>query len=200
MKIENGEKLLFIGDSVTDDNRARPVGEGNNAALGNGFVRLIDAYLAAEYPERNIHVVNMGVSGNTSRDLVERWESDVTAQNPDWVVLCIPQRAVPLDEYRKNLNSLADATRAKTIWMTPYYLEPNETDAMRKRMDEYRAAMKEIAAERGIPCIDLQEEFVHILQYRYPAFITWDRIHPGMVGSVIIAKAFLREIGFGRGR
>ena len=70
MKIENGEKLLFIGDSVTDDNRARPVGEGNNAALGNGFVRLIDAYLAAEYPERNIHVVNMGVSGNTSRDLV----------------------------------------------------------------------------------------------------------------------------------
>ncbi|MFQ7078929.1 MAG: hypothetical protein ACLRSW_13880 [Christensenellaceae bacterium] len=27
MKIENGEKLLFIGDSVTDDNRARPVGE-----------------------------------------------------------------------------------------------------------------------------------------------------------------------------
>ena len=42
MKIENGEKLLFIGDSVTDDNRARPVGEGNNAALGNGFVRLID--------------------------------------------------------------------------------------------------------------------------------------------------------------
>ena len=52
MKIENGEKLLFIGDSVTDDNRARPVGEGNNAALGNGFVRLIDAYLAAEYPCR----------------------------------------------------------------------------------------------------------------------------------------------------
>ena len=89
MKIENGEKLLFIGDSVTDDNRARPVGEGNNAALGNGFVRLIDAYLAAEYPERNIHVVNMGVSGNTSRDLVERWDRDVTAQNPDWVVLCI---------------------------------------------------------------------------------------------------------------
>lgn len=31
-------------------------------------------------------------------------------------------------------------------------------------------------------------------------FITWDRIHPGMVGSVIIAKAFLREIGFERGR
>lgn len=214
MKIENGEKLLFIGDSVTDDNRARPVGEGNNAALGNGFVRLIDAYLAAEYPERNIHVVNMGVSGNTSRNLVERWKSDVTAQNPDWVVLCIgfndvwrqfdtpciPQWAVSLDEYRKNLNALADATTAKTIWMTPYYLEPNENDAMRKRMDEYRAAMKEIAAERGIPCIDLQEKFVHILQYRYPAFITWDRIHPGMVGSVIIAKAFLREIGFEQGR
>ena len=214
MLLEDGQKILFAGDSVTDDGRARPVGEGNWAALGNGFVRLIDSCLAAEYPERKIHTVNMGISGNTSRDLLARWETDVNALKPDWVVLCIgfndvwrqfdspaiSEWAVSPQEYANNLRRMAENTKAKMIWMTPYYLESNTEDAMRKRMDEYRAAMKEIAAERGIPCIDLQEEFVHILQYRYPAFITWDRIHPGMVGSVIIAKAFLREIGFGRGR
>ena len=210
MLIENGQKILFAGDSVTDDGRARPVGEGFSSALGNGFVRLIDSYLTVDYPERLIHTVNMGVSGNTSRDLLARWDTDVNALNPDWVVLCIgfndvwrqfdlpglPEQAVFPEEYRSNLNKMADKTKARMIWMTPYYLELNESDAMRKRMDEYGAIMKEEAKKRGIPCIDLQEKFRHLLENRYPASITWDRVHPGWVGSVVIARAFLKEIGF----
>ena len=182
MLIENGQKIVFAGDSVTDDGRVRPIGEGGSAALGNGYVRLIDAYFSVDYPERFIHTVNMGISGNTSRDLAARWETDVNALNPDWVVMCIgfndvwrqfdlptiPESGVSPEEYRANLNKMADATKAKMIWMTPYYLEPNKEDAMRKRMDEYRAVMKEEAAKRGIPCIDLQEKFAHILKYRYP--------------------------------
>ena len=51
------------------------------------------------------------------------------------------------------------------IWMTPYYLELNENDPMRRRMDEYGAICKEEAAKRGIPCIDLQETFAEILRH-----------------------------------
>jgi len=210
MLIQDGQKIIFAGDSVTDDGRARPIGQGLHNSLGNGYVRLIDAYFNTDYPERRIHTVNMGISGNTSRDLLNRWETDVNALNPDWVVVCIgfndvwrqfdaptiPEYAVSPEEYRANLAKLADATTAKMIWMTPYYLEANKDDAMRSRMDEYGAIMKEEAAKRGIPCIDLQEKFAHILRYRYPAYITWDRVHPGITGSVIIARAFLKEIGF----
>ena len=32
---------------------------------------------------------NSGVSGNTSRDLLQRFDSDVVALNPDWVSICI---------------------------------------------------------------------------------------------------------------
>ncbi len=210
MLLEDGQKILFAGDSVTDDGRARPVGEGNWAALGNGFVRLIDSCLAAEYPERKIHTVNMGISGNTSRDLLARWETDVNALKPDWVVLCIgfndvwrqfdspavSEWAVSPQEYADNLRRMAENTKAKMIWMTPYYLETNTEDAMRKRMDEYGGIMKKIAAEKGIPCIDLQKKFERLLKYRYPAYITWDRVHPGAVGSVVIARAFLETVGF----
>lgn len=209
MIIEDGQKILFAGDSVTDAGRARPIGEGGLASLGSGFVQLIDVHFNVDYPERRIHTVNMGISGNTSRDLLARWETDVNALKPDWVVLCIgfndvwrqfdrpcvPEASVSPEEYRENLNKIADATSARMIWMTPYYLEPNKEDAMRKRMDEYGAIMKEEAAKRGIPCIDLQEEFADILKYRYPAYITWDRVHPGPVGSLVIARAFFREIG-----
>lgn len=127
MLLEDGQKILFAGDSVTDDGRARPVGEGNWAALGNGFVRLIDSCLAAEYPERKIHTVNMGISGNTSRDLLARWETDVNALKPDWVVLCIgfndvwrqfdspaiSEWAVSPQEYANNLRRMAENTRQK---------------------------------------------------------------------------------------
>ena len=66
---------------------------------------------------------------------------------------------------------------------------------MRRRMDEYGAIMKEEAAKRGILCVDLQESFAEILKHRYPAFITWDRVHPGWIGSMVIARAFLRAVG-----
>lgn len=206
--LTKGEKIIFAGDSVTDDGRTRPVGEGLWGALGNGFVRMTDTILNVDYPELYIRCVNMGISGNTSRDLLARWESDITALNPDVVVLCIgfndvwrqfdcpaqPDFSVSPEEYRSNLNAMAEKTTAKMIWMTPYYLEPNVNDPMRKCMDLYGEICKEEAAKRGIPCIDLQAAFAEILKHRYPAYITWDRVHPGWTGSLIIARALLKEL------
>lgn len=199
---------MFAGDSVTDDGRARPVGEGLWGALGNGFVRMVDTFLNVDYPELMVRCVNMGIGGNTSKDLLCRWDADILAQNPDVVVLCIgfndvwrqfdcpaqPDFAVTPEQYRQNLAEMAKKTKAQMIWMTPYYLEPNENDPMRKRMDEYGAICKEEAAKRNVPCIDLQAEFAEILKHRYPAFITWDRIHPGWTGSLIIARALLKQL------
>lgn len=44
MIFKKGQKIVFAGDSVTDDGRARPVGEGLWDALGNGYVKLIDTF------------------------------------------------------------------------------------------------------------------------------------------------------------
>ena len=43
MKIENNSVLLFIGDSITDTGRDRPVGEGDG--LGAGYVSIVDGLL-----------------------------------------------------------------------------------------------------------------------------------------------------------
>lgn len=52
-------KIVFAGDSVPDDGRARPVGEGLWGALGNGFVRMTDTILTVDYPELYVHCVNI---------------------------------------------------------------------------------------------------------------------------------------------
>src|SRR5699024_10230008 len=89
MKLKKSQKLLFIGDSVTDCERAKPHGEGLFQALGNGYVSIIDSFLQSTYPELGIRVVNKGLSGNTVRDLKARWQEDVLDQSPDWLAIMI---------------------------------------------------------------------------------------------------------------
>lgn len=213
MIIGKNERIVFAGDSVTDDGRARPIGEGLWEGTGNGFVRLTETILTVDYPELNIRCTNMGVSGNTSRDLLARWDADVTALDPDWIVLCIgfndvwrqfdtpqcPDCACLPAEYEANLNAMADKARAqgaKLIFMTPYFLETNTADPMRKRMDEYGAIVKKVAKERGCKCVDLQAAFAELLKYRHPCNITWDRVHPNKLGSLVIARALIKALEY----
>ena len=89
MKIGKGEKLVMIGDSITDCGRTRPVAEGLFDPLGRGYVTMVEALLGAAYPQLGIRVVNMGNGGNQVRDLKDRWQTDVIALQPDWLSVYI---------------------------------------------------------------------------------------------------------------
>src|SRR5437762_2767741 len=78
---EQGQKVLFIGDSITDCGRR----EGPHAPYGNGYVALARTFLLARYAELGLEVVNRGIGGNTVRDLAARWQDDVIAEQPDWL-------------------------------------------------------------------------------------------------------------------
>jgi lysophospholipase L1-like esterase len=213
MKLDKNDKLIMIGDSITDVERARPVGEGLFGAIGKGYVALVDALLGSAYPERNIRVINMGSSGNTVRDLKARWHSDVLDLKPDWLSICIGindvwrqfdiplirEQHVYINEYEKTLTELVRKTRPLVkglVLMTPYYLEPNKSDPMRATMDLYGEVVKRIAADNDCLFVDLQAEFDRIMKHIYPATLAWDRIHPSMVGHSVIARAFLNAVGF----
>lgn len=215
LKFQNGDRILFTGDSVTDSGRGRPVGEGLWEGVGNGYVRSVDTLLNVCYPESLFHIMNTGISGNTTKDLLARWKTDVLDLHPAYVVICIgfndvwrqfdspslPHTHVSPEDYRANLCAMIEQTLPQVkeiILMTPYFMEPNKTDALRRRMDEYGAVMKDVASQYELSCIDLQAAFDDYLQYRHSAYIMWDRIHPGWVGSMIIAREFLKQVGFDR--
>ena len=77
MLIQPNSRLLFIGDSITDCGRKRPIGSGGfDQALGNGYVSLVDAALAAVYPDFAISTINMGINGDTVPKVLQlrtRW-------------------------------------------------------------------------------------------------------------------------------
>ena len=216
MIFENMDRIVFAGDSVTDMERARPLGEGLFDNIGRSYVRVIDNMLGAWYPEILVRVTNAGVAGNTSRDLLARFQEEVVELNPDWVSIFIgindvwrqfdtpamPDYQVSPEEYRKNVEQMIQAIHGKVkgiFVMTPYYIENNKEDWMRKRMDEYGAICKELSEKYGCIFIDLQAAFDKYLNYSHSAFLAWDRVHPTLVGATVIAKEFLSKCQFDYG-
>ena len=211
--IHPGSKLVMIGDSVTDCGRGRPVGEGLFSAYGDGYVRNIVAWLALNAPEHEIRVVNMGTSGNTTRDLEERWQTDVLELKPDWLSIMIgindvwrqfdlplqPNEGVDPETYEETLNRLildAKPLIKGLVLMTPFYIEDNRNDKMRARMDEYGAIVKKLADKHHAIFIDTQAAFDEFLTHHHSAYIAWDRVHPNHTGHMLLAKAFLDAVGF----
>ncbi len=214
MILGKGQKLVFIGDSITDCGRSRPApSEGLGDCMGRGYVALVEALLLAVYPALAIRVVNVGNSGNTVVDLKTRWQSDVLDIQPDWLAVMIGINDVwrQFDSYRQTethvspstyestLDDLLGKTRATLrglVLMTPYYIESNAHDAMRARMDEYGAIVKKLAKKHDAILVDTQEAFLKVLAHIHPNALAWDRVHPNPAGHMVLAKAFLDAVGF----
>jgi len=213
LRIPAASKLVMIGDSITDCERARPIGEGRLGALGTGYVSLVDSLLQATYPQQHIRIVNMGIGGNTVRDLQARWQTDVVDLRPDWLSVMIgindvwrqfdsPWQAewhVPLEEYRRTLELLVARTRAQVqglVLLTPYVLEPNRTDPMRVMMDSYGAVVQELASAHAAIFVNTQAAFDAVLEHLHPTALARDRIHPTQVGHMVLARAFLQAVEY----
>lgn len=207
------DRIVFAGDSVTDRGSSNPVGEGLFESLGHGYVRMVENLLVTCYPELRIRVTNSGISGNTSRDLLARYDRDVVSLNPDWVCICIgindvwrqfdcpaiPDVAVTPDEYRNNVEQMITAVKdsVKGIFlMTPYYIEDNPYDNMRLRMKEYADICRELAEKHDYEFIDFQAMFEKFCKVRHSCAIAWDRIHPNEMGAMMMAREFLAHCGF----
>lgn len=213
MIFENLDRIVFAGDSVTDMESQNPVGEGLFDSLGKGYVRIIENLLSVCYPEIKLRITNSGISGNTSRDLLARFDRDVVALNPDWVSICIgindvwrqfdcpaiTEIHVLPDEYRSNVEEMILRVKDKVkgiFLLSPYIIEPNSEDMMRNRINEYVAICRELAERHGCMFVDFQQMYEDYCKIRHSAFIAWDRIHPNQIGSTLMAKEFLKKCDF----
>ena len=213
MIFQNMDRIVFAGDSVTDMGSTNPVGEGLFDSLGQGYVRMVDNMLAACYPHIKVRVTNSGISGNTSRDLLARFDRDVVALNPDWVSICIgindvwrqfdtpaiPDGQVMPEEYEQNMEAMIGKVKGKVkgiFILSPYIMEPNSVDMMRARMNEYVEICRRLAQKHGCVFVDFQKMYEDYCSVRHSCFIAWDRIHPNEVGATLMAREFLNHCGF----
>jgi lysophospholipase L1-like esterase len=176
-------------------------------------VSLANAALAAAYPDYAITVINMGIAGDTAHDLRARWDTDVLALRPDWLVVKIGindafriatpgvtwGRSSAVEEYEGILDDLISRTRAQLdglVLMTPYILEPDRQDPLRLGMDAFGAAVGKAAARHDALLVDTQAAFDSVMGWIDPLALAADRIHVNLVGHMVLARAFLRGIEF----
>ena len=203
MMFKDGDTIVFAGDSITDADK-NTTWDG----IGNGYVRLVRDALAAFFPQIRCRVFNAGVSGDNSRDLLARWEKDVDSREPS-VVFCLigandiwrhfdyldPEKPlVSEEEYERNLTCICQKAQRydRFILITPYFMERNLSDEMRLFSERYAAIMRRVALEFGVPVLDAQKEFDAYMEYRSGMSISWDRVHPGAIGSMLLARMILK--------
>lgn len=202
-----GQRLVFIGDSITDCGR-RDVAE----PFGDGYVSLLHSFVTAWQPELGLTWFNRGIGGDTVRDLRARWQSDVLDLSPDWLSVKIgindvwrmfdgrTAEGVPIDEYESTLRALlresVDRTGCRLILAQPYVIEPDRTEPQRAMTDQYGGVVDKLAAEFGAVLIRTQDAFDRVLATTGSADWAADRIHPNQAGHAVIAQEFLAAFGW----
>ena len=199
-------KILFQGDSITD--AFRKPDEINSAyQLGNGYVFLIAAQLAARFPEKNWDFVNRGVSGNKILDLKNRWANDVLMIRPNVLTIFIGvndtlaamqgQPSTHEQQFASAYQFLLQETRqhlpdTRFVLVEPFLLEVGEVrkswcDHLRSR----QLLVQSIASETMSDFVPTQQIFDNASKIREPAFWSYDGIHPTHAGFQLLADAWL---------
>jgi lysophospholipase L1-like esterase len=209
--VQDGQTVVFIGDSITDCGR-RDVA----SPLGNGYVKFIADLIAIRYPAMKVNIVNKGISGNTVADLRERWHDDVLVLKPDWVSIFIgindvhrtlrnEPTAVPPDLYqrlyRECLMLTKERSNAQLVLMEPFYISTDtETNSWRtqvlRALDDYRKVVKQLADEFGAIFVPLHGLFQEQLRYRPADMFCPEPVHPNSSGHLLIAHAWLKATGW----
>ncbi len=123
-----------------------------------------------------INVYNSGFPGDTTLELLKRFDRDVTQHSPNVVVLLVgsndmfyPGHMLDLATYQKNLNTLLDRIKyigAQAVLMTaPRFLKNflienfpetiNHPVSLEERLDTLNRTIRETADERDIPLVDV---------------------------------------------
>jgi lysophospholipase L1-like esterase len=208
--LQNVHTVVCLGDSITQ------FGEGPG-----GYVWLVRHYLDDLYPAQAIDVVNAGVSGNTSQDMIDRFQKDVLDRKPDLLTISVGVNdvwhgfydnhpngdgpgGVPLDVFRKNVDSMvtqAQAAGARVVILsnTVIYEDPDSPENKKDRA--YNDALHDIAKNHHALFINYQEPFWDILNaYHKDAggrdnFLTVDGVHMNAQGNKVMAHTLLTGLG-----
>ena len=196
-------KIVFFGDSITESGRNLLDPED----LGVGYVKIAAGKLRPLYPDTNFKFVNRGVGGERTAELLKRVKKDVVDENPDYVVLevgindvwCRFSRGeeVTPETFRANYLSLVDtilATGAKLFLIQPYALKMGDKQRFRPFLSRFNEAIREIAQEKDIALVPVDEIFMGVTQDIDPAQFATDGVHPTHRGCRYIADLLIKEL------
>lgn len=191
--VEKLNTIVCLGDSVT--------GIYYHTGGHRAYPEMLELALKAAHPKATVKVINAGISGNTTRDGLNRLDADVLKHNPDLVTISFglnDMARVPIEEYRSNLEQLIDrcqAQKSQVVLCTPNAVINTDGRPITKLV-EYCDVLRTVARNKNVAVCD-QYATGEKLKQRAPW--TWrltmsDAIHPNMDGHKRMAEELCRVI------
>ena len=197
-------KILFQGDSITDAGRDRS--DCHN--LGEGYPFYAAKLIKEAYPDTEFDFINLGISGNQTKDLVERLESDFVDIMPDICSIHIGvndtwHRAANKDwydneffynNYKTVLTALKEKTNAKIIIIEQFLLPAEDKLFFREDLNPKIDLTRKLAREFADVFIPLDGLFAAACVGTDYTHWSDDGVHPNKNGSQFIANLYLDAI------
>lgn len=194
----DGERVMFIGDVVTDD----PL----------GYTRLIPAMVTARYPDRRIAYYPRGSGGNRIGDVLEKLLPDLLGnlQKPTWVGVSLGLNDVqegaagtPLGRfqelYEELLLELKD-WKARIACLTTTVRGEDLNNADNRKLIGYNEVIRAIGFKHGVEVIDVNQAFqiaIKRAQSVNPDFhYTIDGEHLNEYGNYLMTMTVLQSLNF----
>ena len=202
--IESGEKIAFLGDSVT-------IGDRNGCYTW----LVVEGLKANGIDIVPIKQVNDGIHMHTSRELVANFEKELLAQKPAWLALNLGSEdvergsngGVNLEDYRKNIMDIVTKTQAagiKVMILTATMIGEDPQSEKNKELIPYNDFLRQLAQQKNCLFADLNGQMQRALaEYRrqfttpipsIPLFTT-DGVRTNPFGSAVMARGILTAFG-----
>ena len=194
--IQKGEKVAFLGDSITQAG-ARP----------GGYCNLVIQTLNQAGLE--VTPVYAGISGHKSNQMLARLEKDVIAHKPQWMTLSCGvndvwhgKRGVELEDYKKNITQIVDKAKAagiNVIILTSTMIREDQSNELNQKLKRYNEFLVQLSKEKQCRLADLNklmQETVKTMEKNSKGnTVTTDGVHMNSAGNMMMAKGVLKTIG-----
>jgi len=194
--VKSGEKIAFLGDSITQQGAGSP----------SGYVRLVISGLEANGVKAE--AIPAGVSGHKSNDMLARLDRDVLQKKPNWMTLSCGvndvwhgERGVPLDQYKTNITSIVDKAQAagiKVMILTSTMIGEDQPNANNQKLVAYNDFLRALAVEKKCLLADLNADMQAALKAAPPHkgnWLTGDGVHMNPLGNQMMAAGVLKAFG-----
>jgi lysophospholipase L1-like esterase len=210
LKVQSGETILFIGDSITDCGRMN-----TERPLGNGYVKQFRDLLVAREPAKDVTIINKGISGHTVVDLRNRWTDDVLREKPDWLSIKIgindlhrtlantPQ-AVPATMFAQVYDDILARTKkalpkCRILLIDPFYISTDRAPGSFRAqvldvLPKYLATVHRMNRKYRTRLVQTHAVYQKLLKFQAPDLFCGEPVHPNLTGHLVIAEAVYEEL------
>jgi lysophospholipase L1-like esterase len=210
-KFQQGSRLLFQGDSITDMKWGRNEKDRNHY-LGHSYVYLIAARLGVDLPAAQLDFYNRGISGNKVADLRARWQQDAIGMKPDLLSILVGVNdvgrnlgGVDIQKWEADYRFLLDASRAanpelRIVLLDPFVLASGRLanlEAFKKwraQVERLIVVVKQLAVDYNAVHVKTQQVFDIAASAVTAEHWIWDGVHPLPQGHELIARAWLDAV------